>query len=118
MAKFRSAIDLFDNLDGTYNLEYTIFSPRKTYAQAKVEIVQIEKFDDATKALPGLKIEILFEEISLKDPLVLNGNIQIDPPFVIDLNRPFVEVEYFVWDAEKKKKKEKGGAIVRGHIPA
>ncbi|MBI2257406.1 MAG: hypothetical protein HYU67_00730 [Flavobacteriia bacterium] len=113
MAKFKSEIDLIDNGNGTYNLDYNIFSPGKKYTEGTVTKTQINTFDSVTKEIPGVKIVIQLEDGGNGNPLTLSGSIPIATPYEISESKPFVEVVYKAWDNAMQMYKERGGAIVR-----
>ncbi len=118
MSKFKSAIDLIDNGNGSYNLEYSIFLPGRNYSEGTVTKTQIDDYDSESQELAGVVVEIKFEDEGLGFPLTLSGSIPISSPYVITETKPFVEVIYKAWDNAAQIYKEKGGAIVRGHIPS
>ncbi|MES2588819.1 MAG: hypothetical protein V4622_07555 [Bacteroidota bacterium] len=118
MSKFKSEVELIDNGGGSYSLDYNIFSPGKKYSEGTITKTQIDSFDSETQAIPGVRIEIRLEDEGNGNPLTVSGSIPITTPYIISETKPFVEVVYKAWDNATQMYKEKGGAIVRGHIPA
>lgn len=118
MAKFKSEIDLIDNGNGSYTLDYNIFSPGKKYSQGTVTKTQIDEYNSTNQAIPGVRVEIKFEDEGNGNPLTLSGSIPISTPYVISESKPFLEVVFLAWDNATQMYKEKGGAITRGHVPA
>lgn len=117
MSKFKTQIEVIDNGNGSYTVEYNVFTPGRKYTEATITKTQIDLYNLITKEVPGVKIEIEFDDAGPGNPLTLNGSIPITTPYVIGELKPFVEVVYKAWDNATQMYVEKGGAIVRGHIP-
>lgn len=113
MAKFKSEIDLIDLGNGSYTLDYNIFSPGRKYQAVQTNLTQIDSYDSQTQAIPGVKIEIKFDDLGPGNPLTASGSVPITTPYVISETKPFVEVVYLAWDTATQMYKEKGGAITR-----
>ena len=76
----------------------------------------MNEYNSGDQSIPGVKIELKFDEIGPGNPLTLSGSIPITSPFILDGTKPFVEVVYKAWDNGTGKYKSKGGAIIRGHV--
>lgn len=113
MSKFKSAIDLIDNGNGSHTLEYSIFLPGRVYSEGTITKTQIDDYDPDSQELAGIVVEIKFEDGGLGNPLTLSGSVAIATPYVISEAKPFVEVVYKAWDTATQMYKDKGGAIVR-----
>lgn len=118
MSKFKTQVEVINNGNGSYTVEYNVFSPGRKFTQVAAIITQIDEYNTETRAIPGVKVEIKFDDEGAGNPLTLSGSIPISTPYIISESKPFVEVVYIAWDNALQMYKDRGGAIVRGHIPA
>lgn len=118
MADFKSTITLVDNGNGTFNLNFTIYSPGAKYSINSATQTFFNKYNATTRDLPGVRLDIKLNYDGVGNPDTFSGTILISTPNVIIFSKPFVDVNYEAWDPAIQGYKERGGAIVRSQVPA
>lgn len=116
MEKFKTQVDLIENSNGTFSVDYSIFSPGKRYSQGSITQSQVTSYDSNSQALPGIRAEIMMTDEGNGNPTAVAGSFNITASLVLDSAKPFLEVLFKV--TESGVVKEKGGVIVRGYVPS
>lgn len=116
MEKFKTQVDLIENTNGTYSVDYSIFSPGKRYGQGTITQSQITEYDSQTHEIPGINVVVMLDDEGNGNPTAVAGSFNINASLVLDSAKPFLEVLFKV--TEGGVVKEKGGVIVRGYVPS
>jgi hypothetical protein len=118
MSDFKSSLTLIDNGNGTFNLNFTIYSPGAKYSINSSTQAFFVKYNATTRDLPGVQLEIKLNYDGAGNPDTFSGSIPITSQNVITFLKPFVDVRYLAWDPAIQAYRERGGAIVRSQVPA
>lgn len=112
MPNFKIQVDLISNSNGTYSVDYSIFTPGKRYSEGTITQTQVDTYDSQTQAVPGIVVEILMEDLGPGNPTTVSGSFDVNSSLVLNSAKPFLEVLFKA--IEDGTVKYKGGTITRG----
>lgn len=117
MSDLKTVVGVTANGNGSFTVNYEVFTLLRKYSEGSVTKTQIETYDSENQSVPGIKADIVLVDQGLGTALTFNGSFNVAAPFVIDEDKPFVEVNYWIWNDTLQENEKRGHVIMRGHVP-
>ena len=115
----KAMVDILSNPDNSMYVEYTLFSLGMPVKFDEVVCREVQMYDVQGHPLPGIQADVCLLEVNGGNPFTFSGTYDIPANMSFSVQRPFIEVNFFVTEKEDPtKKKYKGGVIIRTSIPA
>ena len=117
MSDLKTIVGVTDNGSGSFTVNYEVFTLLRKYSEGSVTKTQISSYNSSNQDIPGVKVDVVLVDEGFGTALTFSSSFNISSPLVIDEDKPFVEVNYWIWNETLQANEKRGHVIMRGHVP-